>query len=61
MKAANKQFKGWCELMEFKRMPTDVKWMLKQAFSAGFVAGVCAMEKAAETNSLKLLEIKEEE
>ena len=51
MKVADKNFKGWCELMEFGRMPNDVKWMLRQAFSAGFVSGVCAMEKAAETSS----------
>jgi hypothetical protein len=61
MKAANKNFKAWCNFVEFKRMPPDVKWMLKQAFSAGFVSGVCAMEKAAETSSLKLLEIKEDD
>lgn len=60
MKIADKNFKGWCELMEFGRMPNDVKWMLRQAFSAGFVSGVCAMEKAAETSSCKLLEIKDE-
>ena len=56
MKLANKHFKGWCELMEFKGMPADAKWLMKQAFTAGFVAGVCAMEKAAETSSIKILE-----
>jgi hypothetical protein len=61
MKMANKHFKGWCELMEFGRMPSEVKWMLKEAFSAGFVSGVCTMEKAAEASSLKLLEIKEDD
>ena len=47
--------------MEFGRMPSEVKWMLKEAFSAGFVAGVCTMEKAAEASSIKILEIKEDD
>ncbi len=61
MKLANKHFKGWCELMEFGRIPAGGKWVMKQAFTAGFVAGVCAMEKAAEASSIKILEIKEDD
>ena len=47
--------------MEFGRIPAGGKWVMKQAFTAGFVAGVCAMEKAAEASSIKILEIKEDD
>ena len=43
--------------MEFKRMPPEVKEMLKEAFKAGFVSGVCNMEKAVDACATKLLDM----
>jgi hypothetical protein len=57
MKVAEKHFKGWCQYMEFKRMPSEVKEMLKEAFKAGFVSGVCNMEKEVDACATKLLDM----
>jgi hypothetical protein len=57
MKVAERHFKGWCRYMEFKRMPPEVKGMLKEAFKAGFVSGVCNMEKAVDACATKLLDM----
>jgi hypothetical protein len=57
MKVAERHFKGWCRYMEFKRMPPEVKEMLKEAFKAGFVSGVCNMEKAVDDCATKLLDM----
>lgn len=43
--------------MEFKRMPAEVKEMLRGAFEAGFVSGVCNMEKEIDACATKLLEM----
>jgi len=61
MKVAEKHFKGWCKYMEFKRMPPEVKEMLKEAFKAGFVSGVCNMEKAVDGCATKLLDMEKDD
>ena len=47
--------------MEFKRMPAEVKEMLKKAFEAGFVSGVCNMEKEVDACATKLLEMNKDD
>ena len=47
--------------MEFKRMPPEVKEMLKETFKAGFVSGVCNMEKAVDGCATKLLEMNKDD